>query len=426
MKKLAIFIICIMLTGCQAITFSVDGLLRAPKVADEQSAIYQALIESAGRGITLEYPRGGDYRSAFVLYDIDGDREEETLAFYSVNSVSESNVKISVLDSGEDGRWRSMYEVAGAGSSVDKIMFSGRDLIVGYSTQDYEDNAVRIYRYSEGMLEPIYEDTYSLLEKSDLDGCGTEETLVVKRSGGGIAVDVLKPSDEGVYSHYFSEIALGAGTIAGYGFSELSGVKALYLDYALESYGVLTEIIYLGDGIIAPLSQNGLIYMTQRQTGYLSRDYDGDGTIDIPLPRPFTGYESAPLGEAEYMTAFTHYVPEERALATVSNAYLDLGDGYGFTIPNRWMNMVTVAKNSSTGETTFYKYDPSLGGIENMTPLISFASAESSAASSYGSAGYTEIAETDFRTYYVKTVAGADEPMVLTMDEIRDNFHIIE
>ena len=426
MKRLALVLLCIMLTGCQAITFSVDGLLSAPKVADEQSAIYEALFESAGRGITLEYPRSGDYRSAFVLYDIDGDREEETLAFYSVNSVSESNVKISVLDSGEDGRWRSTYEVAGAGSSVDKIMFSGRDLIVGYSSQDYEDNAVRIYRYSDGMLEPIYEDTYSVLEKADLDGCGTEETLVVKRSGGGIAVDLLKPSESEVYSHYFTEIPLGAGTIAGFGFSEFDGVNALYLDFALESYGILTEIIYLDDGIVAAMSQSGLLYQTQRPTGYLSRDYDGDGLIEIPLPQPFTGYELSPFGEAEYMTVFCSFDPEQMLLVPKSNAYLSLGESYCFNIPNRWMNMVTVARDASTGETTFYKYDPSLGGAENMTPLISFASAESSAASAYESAGYTEIAETDFRTYYVNIIAGSDEPMVLTMDEIRDNFHIIE
>lgn len=426
MKKLAILFLCIILTGCQAITFSVDGLLSAPNVADEQSAIYQALIESAGRSITLEYPRNGDYRSAFVLYDIDGDRAEETLAFYSVSSVNESNVKISVLDSGADGRWRSMYEVAGAGSSVDKVMFSGRDLIVGYSSQDYEDNAVRMYRYSDGMLEPIYEDTYSVLEKADLDGCGTEETLVVKRSGVGIGVDVLKPSESEVYGHYFTEIPLGTGTIAGYGFSQLDGVNALYIDFALESYGILTEIIYLDDGIVAPISQNGLLYMTQRPTGYLSRDYDGDGIIEIPLLQPFTGYETANWGEAEYLTGLYCYNAADMSLELKANAYLSLDGGYGFTIPNRWMNVVTVAKDRGTGEITFYKYDPSVEKISDMTPLISFASADSQASAAYDSAGYTEISETDLRTYYVKIIAGEDEPLVLTMDEIRDNFHIIE
>ena len=216
MRKSLARLLCVgaalMLSGCQAITFNMDELLSAPKVADEQSAIYQALLESAGRGITLEYPRNGDYRSAFVLYDIDGDGEEETLAFYSVSSLTDSNVKISVLDRGEDGSWRSQYELAGAGSSVERVMFSGSDTVVGYSSQDYEENAVRMYRYSNGVLEPIYEETYSILETADTDGCGQEEIAVVRRSGIGVEVEILKTESDGSYTAYGLPPAPGASS----------------------------------------------------------------------------------------------------------------------------------------------------------------------------------------------------------------------
>ena len=52
------------LTGCQA---TIENLLTAPKLTQEQSEIYQALINSSGSSIKLKYPRGGEYRSAFVL-----------------------------------------------------------------------------------------------------------------------------------------------------------------------------------------------------------------------------------------------------------------------------------------------------------------------------------------------------------------------
>ena len=433
MKKLALLVIWLFLTitlnsltGCQAITFSMDDLLNAPNIADEQSAIYQALIESAGRGITLEYPRSGDYRSAFVLYDIDGDGEDETLAFYSVSTVAESNVKISVLDREADGKWRSQYELAGAGSSVERVLFSGTDMVVGYSAQDYEENAARMYRYFGGVLEPIYEGTYSVLEKADLDGCGTQEITVVRRSGLGVEVEVLKTDDIGGYMKYSLQLEEDAAAISGSAFGDYNDRKAMYLDITTESGALLTEIIYLNDGeITCPTDSGRLTPLTQRPAGYLSRDYDGDGVVEIPYLSPFTGYEYAAWGESEYMTAWLRLSDDSTALNVKSLSYTNIRDGYILTIPNRWLNMVTVSRDEGTGVATFYSYDQSGENI-NSEPIVSFASSDSSGGGAYESAGYTVLYETDFTTYYMKTVAKEGEPLILTMDEIRDNIYYIQ
>lgn len=426
LKKHVVLLMCLLLTGCQAITFSIDDLLNAPNIADEQSAIYQALIESAGRGITLEYPRSGDYRSAFVLYDIDGDGEDETLAFYSVSSVSESNVKISVLDRGIDGRWRSQYELAGAGSAVERVLFSGNDMVVGYSAQDYEENAMRMYRYSGGILEPIHEGTYSIIEKADLDGCGKQEIAVVRRSGLGIEAEVLKTATDGGYTVYTLQLEESASAIAASVTGDYEGKKAMYLDISTESGGLITEIIYLSDTeIICPTALNRLTAMTQRPAGYQSRDYDGDGIVEIPYLQPFTGYESAAWGEGEYMTIWRSLTGDGTALEQKSLSYTNLRDGYILTIPNRWLNMVTVSRDQGTGEVTFMSYDQT-GENTNSEPIISFASADNSGGGAYESAGYTVLYETDFTTYYVKIVAKEGEPLILTMDEIKDNFYIIQ
>lgn len=59
------------MTGCSALNFSVEGLINAPKLTSEQSEIHQALIESVGSNITLKYPKNGEYRSAYVIANID-------------------------------------------------------------------------------------------------------------------------------------------------------------------------------------------------------------------------------------------------------------------------------------------------------------------------------------------------------------------
>ena len=57
----AVFLLC----GCESLTFNVSDLLTAPSIADEQAEVYNALISSVGRPISLCYPRSGDYPSAF-------------------------------------------------------------------------------------------------------------------------------------------------------------------------------------------------------------------------------------------------------------------------------------------------------------------------------------------------------------------------
>lgn len=424
MRKLALFLICLLLSGCQAVTFSVDSLLSAPNIADEQSAIYNALIESAGRGITLVYPKNGDFRSAFILKDLDGDGSEEAIAFYSVNAVADSSAKAAVLDRGSDGDWYAMYELAGEGSSVDKVMFCGEDMIVGYSSREYEDSVVCLYRYTNGVLELGYANFYTVLEMRDIDGCGEDEIIVVSRSGYGVSLDVLK-SGGSEYQSYVMGIDAGEPSVASCSFGQLDGKTAMYLDLPLEGGGIFTEVVVLGNrGLSCPISENGLRVQTQRPAGYLSCDYDGDGVVEIPVVSAFRGYESAEWNDAEHLATMLSFDPSDGELKAKSSAYYNAADGYIFTIPNRWLNMVTVMKNAATGEVTFYRFDPEKGDIADMTPLVSFVRSQTG-DSVYPSQGYTEISGSETAAYYYRTEVEAGEPLVLTADEIINNFHMI-
>ena len=80
-KRLAGLLTCaVLLCGCSA-GISVENLLTAPKLNAEQTAIYQALTNSVGGGVKLRYPKSGDYRSAFILKNIDDEPGVEALVF---------------------------------------------------------------------------------------------------------------------------------------------------------------------------------------------------------------------------------------------------------------------------------------------------------------------------------------------------------
>ena len=66
----------VMLSGC-TLGGSAENLLSPPVIYEEQEDIYNALRKSISGNITLQYPRSGAYRSAFVIKDIDGNGDDE-------------------------------------------------------------------------------------------------------------------------------------------------------------------------------------------------------------------------------------------------------------------------------------------------------------------------------------------------------------
>lgn len=430
MKKLLLIIICFLFTGCQAITFSVDELLNAPNIADEQAAIRQALIESTGKSVTLAYPRSGDYRSAFVITDIDADGGEEALVFYTPSgSNNEQNVRLSVLDKDDDGSWHAMYELAGGGTSVDTVMIAdyggAADIIIGYGTQAYDESVVSIYRYTRGSLASIFDGTYTAIDMLDIDSCGTEEIVIIKKVGTLVTVSVIKTYDGLAYDTKERTLSSGAASLAGYTFGKLyDDVNALFLDIADENGALVTETLFMTPaGIVSPTSNRPeLLDMTKRPSGYLSQDYDSDGIVEIPVLSPFLGYHDAG-SESEYMTIWLGYDPVSSDFIQESRTYYSPSDGYVFKIPNRWINFVTVYRDSETNEATFVKYDSEAESIGDMQKLLSLVCVGTQSAKTYRNNGYSAVKYSELTVCMTKTLAEESEPLLLTSDEVSSNLY---
>lgn len=424
------FILTALLCGCDFLTFSVDGLLSSPIIADEQTAIYQALIAHTGKDIYFEYPRSGEYRSAFVMTDVDQEKGEEALAFYTLSSSGDEDVSLSILDRDENGNWVSVFEIKGAGNTVDKVLINrvgnNTDIIVGYGTRGYEGSQVIIYRYYMGALAVIYEGNYSVLELYDLDGCGEEEIIIVSKTGAQTTATLIQSSDGVSYFTYEAALTSNAVSIENYTLGKLNDDSSiLYVDVLDDSGYISTELVYLKDGaLICPSTAiAGLREYTSRPLGYLSVDYDGDGYVEIPVTEMFIGFANTSRSGVQLMTKWYTYDETQLCYVKKSNSYYNVTDGYVFTLPNRWLNVVTASKGDD-GAVTFLKYDSSAEGIENMQPIMSFTSAGVyDDVAALIEDGYVELCATDYRKYFVKILAQEDEPLILTNDEIKDNFY---
>lgn len=436
MKRIILIVLsCLMLTGCEAFTFSVDELLSAPSISDDQAALKQALYDNVGHSVTLAYPQSGEYRSAFVIADLDGDDNDEALVFYTSSSATASgtgeNVRAAVFDKGESGDWHAMYEVAGGGSSVDTVIVTDygdvTDIVIGYGTSVHDESTVSIYRYENGILRSTYDGWYTTMISADIDLCGTDEIVLFKKSGTVVSVGVIKSSDGLSYVTPERTLTSSVSAISNYTSGLLYGeTGALFIDVTDEDGYLLTEVVYLEGDTLTCLSSvdSKLLWVTERTGGYLSMDYDNDGIVEIPTLGLFSGY-SAGSG-AEYMVNWLSYSQDENAFTTESSAYYSLSDSYIFKLPSRWTNFVSVIRDSDTGEITFVEYDRTADSLSDMTKLLSIISVSSRNAQTYLDDGYTLVTESGSISYLYKKLADDDEPLLLTPDEISDNLYITE
>lgn len=116
----------VLLSACGLVDiFSVDSLIRAPKLTGEDALVQEAFEAAVGTDVYLINPVTGDYRSSFVQYDIDMDGTQETLVFYSKRENS-AETHIHFLKFRDDA-WVSVGDITGKGSAIDHIAFYNLD-----------------------------------------------------------------------------------------------------------------------------------------------------------------------------------------------------------------------------------------------------------------------------------------------------------
>ena len=128
-KSAALCLSLCLLSGCTMFDSSLEGLLHPPKLTETQTAVYNALILSTGDQIDLVYPAGGEYRSAFVLYDLDDEKTEEAIVFYREKNLSEngdSGIRMNFLDQ-KAGVWSSVTDRPVAGTKIESVNFYSFD-----------------------------------------------------------------------------------------------------------------------------------------------------------------------------------------------------------------------------------------------------------------------------------------------------------
>lgn len=313
-------------TGCSGAKMkSPMGLMRPPLSAGVDSELKSAFLAAAtGKGkaasssdISLISPLSGDYRSAFVLHDIDNDGVDEALVFYKLENES-SKEHMNVLDN-VNGKWVSVGDFSGTGIGVNFVRFvqmteTGYPAIL-VSQSLYENDSSKILSVyvctgteEKLTVKNVCTEVYSIMENIDVDSDGQLDIFLIQQdltnnNSPRSTAKVFKMNASGTLDE-FGTARLDGG-ISKYCSIQTDKVSAssplrIYVDAIKGDAQAITEVLYWSTSsksLVTPMfsldTQSNMF--TARSELLASQDYDGDGIIEIPSQRPLMGsrkYES--------------------------------------------------------------------------------------------------------------------------------------
>ncbi len=85
---LLVLVLLVSCTGCSLNFFSVESLLSPPMQSGKNGELQEAFNTlKKNDKIQLKTPLAGDYQTSFVLFDVNGDKNDEAFIFYTDASV---------------------------------------------------------------------------------------------------------------------------------------------------------------------------------------------------------------------------------------------------------------------------------------------------------------------------------------------------
>ena len=422
MRKGLLLVCCVVLlfafSGCQNVTMDVEGLMKAPQMSEEQRRIYHALESAVGEDIVLKYPQNGDYRTAFVFWDLDFDGEDEVLVFYELPSDSTQNLRIHVLDK-KNGNWVSLCDAAGLGNEVDCIQFSlglseenRCSLLIGFSQDDRRQKKMGLYHLEENMLQMDLDEELTYTAFSLLQGEEKNALLLLLSDEQGARAQLFYEKDGQMKVQ--SEASLYSETV---GFAQvlpgnlLDGVPAVFLDETLPDGQITTDILLLENGTLTPLLPDVLPQALQRVAGRLSSDIDGDGVTEVPQD-----VLASEAGQpALYYTRWSAF--DQRGGIVVKRVdFINEKQGYRFILPDGWVETVGLQAQNEVGEYRFIEKETGKEKLRIRTYIKNDYFDKNELQR------YTVLQETEQVTYYVL----ADEENGLSLDEVRERFSLLQ
>lgn len=429
--------LCFLLCGCDIFTPDTAELLSPPELSGDISPIADAIAKSAGGEYTLKYPSDGNFRSAVVQNDIDGDGRLEAFAFYSMkekeNGADTVNMYISVICL-NDGEWVCSDRQKIVAGGVERIEFCDLDgdgiseILVGWEIYGASEMQLAVYSFKDLKLTQRTMQKYSRFVCCDLDEDGREEILIIKFSAAEQlnTAGIYSLTDSGVTELYSCELDKTVQSVGEPVVSHLSsGKPAVYID-EIKGVGAITEVLFVEKNrLLNPLmnAESRETVATLRSAGIGSKDINGDGIIEIPVQENVPSLTKSALNEKLYLTNWCSYNGE--TLTNQMTAMINSNDGYYYVLSQKWTGQIAVLKDTDKRLREIYLYNSEDSSAGEMLVSFKTVTLVEWSSEAYTGTGYNVITQDEISVYLCK-ISDTAAAQGIDLEVIRKNFKLTE
>lgn len=419
-------------SGCNISDLGTENLLRPPKTMGDEAEIEQLISETANKSYTLKYPKSGNYRSAIVMSDLDGDGTDEAVAFFREGDDT-SHIHTLVMFS-DNNEWKIASDNVTETADIDSVDFADIDgsgtleILAGYTTFSTNINRLSCYSYTNGKTAEVKAgQNYTNFYCGDFDADGVDEvmSLLLYTTENEASATMLDFSDSEKSLYSKATVAMDPGVVryknvvtSDFG----SNVVGLVVDGTFSTEELSTQIVYYNSDMSLlrnPLFNEKSKSVTHRSCSVVSTDIDEDGIVEIPvvtkLPHTKTESDEIVADKIEWNS----FSPTNETTTAKQSMIANFNYGYTFTMPDSWLSdTVTARLDAQNGTTDFYLWDKNkLGNL--LFQIKTFETADWDAGKA--SDDYTLISK-DVKYTYTFYNENIDSDYSLSDDEIKTAF----
>ena len=348
----AVFLIAVLLFASGCFRISADELYSLPQASEEYILLQQELNNILSTGAVYSPPISGSNRQSVQLVDIDGDGENEVLAF--IRASGDKPLKIYVIDQ-TDGEIFQPDIIEGEGTAFERVRYADLDgdgsleVIVGRQMSSAL-SYLSIYSMKGGVHSHLGSVEYAEFTAVEVGG---RSMLVVLRHA-----SAEQPGEAEAYSltadgemvRTTTQLTKGLQTFARVQSGKLRGsVPALFVEGADSANKTVTDILILTENGIDNIMESAApTNETMRDLAIYSSDINKDGYMEVPLPRELNSQSDAKHYAIDWVA---YEMTGERY--DVFTTYHNRSDGWYFILPKEWMEHLGVRRDDSVpGERT--------------------------------------------------------------------------
>lgn len=430
-KKILLLCLCVAVvfsfSSCNLMMADTAELLSSPSLPDELKPIADIIGKTAPEGYTLKYPSRGEYRSAIIRHDIDGDGFEEAFAFYYTAEGEAGAMHINLIAK-RKGNWSLVAEQKILAGGVDKVEFSDlnsdgvKEILVGWEIYGTSEMQLAVYSLDATGLTQMLLERYTHFLACDLDENRQDEILVIKsasKEAGNSAV--LYGFQKGSVTA-LSSCALdsAAKTINEPIIAPLSTGKQVAYIEEIKGIGAITEVLIYEKGVLKnPLYSADFkeTVKTLRSVSLPTTDINGDGILEIPVQENVPSVAIGAATEILYLTNWCSFDGE--SLTIQQTSMINILDGYMLNIPAKLIGKIAILKNTQTRERGIYLYDSETLTVgDNLFTIQSMEEKEWDTIKKKGTAA-KELATAD-ETVHIAFISNLATSYGITFDGLKE------